>query len=91
MALFDREDRARHSARRSMVFLEAAEAAASEAGVVFLDLDVEAKQKWLQENMASVIRRCVLIGGEEYNNLRYYNAYVVENQGSAVLYFERRR
>jgi hypothetical protein len=91
MGLFgSQEDQAKHSVRRTKVFLDAVDHVALRTGDSFADMDLETKQRFLTTHMLAITEQAIAQGGPEFENLRNFRAFIVENKGSAVLYFERR-
>lgn len=85
-----KEDRVVHSVKRSRIILDACASLSAEGDTAFLDMDLEAKRAWLAKHMDAVIERAVLLGGASYEQLRLFRIFIVENEGHAVLYFERK-
>lgn len=84
-------DNTQNSLKRTRHIWEAIDAVADEQGYNFLDATIEAKQEWLSKNFNEVIQVCIQKFGIEYENLRSFNAFIVSNEGHAVLYFEKKQ
>jgi len=82
-------DDVRYSHQRTKVIFAAIESVANEEGVSFVEMDFDAKRSWLNDRMREVVERAIAFGGSGYENLRDFHIFVVESNGSAVLYFER--
>lgn len=85
----DDEDAVTHSTQRTRVFMAAIDAIAFAEGIDFVDLSFEQKKAWLNDRMKDVIERAIAVGGPAYVALRKFHIFVVENDGNAVLYFEK--
>lgn len=86
-----KEDNVRYSNARTAIFYRGIDAVSDRVGVDFFTLDVEGQKKFLQERFDAVVKECVQIGGEEYENFHNFRVFIVENEGCAVLYFERKQ
>lgn len=83
-------DNTSHSIRRTRNFLEAVNAAADRQRMDWDGLDIPGKQAFLAANSEEIIEYCIGRFGADYANLRQFNWFIVENEGRAVVYFERK-
>lgn len=83
-------DNTQHSLRRTRNFLEAVDVVAEGARKDFGSLSVEGKQAFLKEHHAEIVDTCIAKYGIEYQNLNNFHWFVVENQGSAMIFFEKK-
>jgi hypothetical protein len=85
------EDRTQNSVKRTRHIWEGIDLVADAQSFNFLDATIEEKQEWLGKHFNEVITTCARKFGSDYDNLRNFNAFVVSNDGRAVLYFEKKK
>lgn len=88
---FGKKDTTQTSLKRTRHIWDSIGVVSADQGIDFDALDLESKQKWLGEHWLKVIDQCIVKFGKEYANLRNFNAFVVSNAGTAMLYCEKKK
>lgn len=77
---------------RTHVVLNAADTVALRvAQKSFYDMSVEEKQNFLKSNIPAIIKSAIANGGPQYHNLNDFHIFIIEKDGNAGLYFEKKK
>jgi len=94
MGIFDRkskkEDRVQYSHARTKMFFEAIRAVAENYKADFFIMTVEGQKQFLANEKELIIDTAIQMYGSDFEELRNFRWFVVENEGNAVIYFERK-
>ena len=91
MGLFGRkEDRVNYSPERTRKLFEAIRAVADTYGADFFLMTVRGQKQFLANERDLIIKTAIEMYGSDFEELKNFRWFVVENDGNAVIYFERK-